>query len=277
MNFSKYKKMVPFLCIIAGSLITIVAGFVDYRNKLQEKQEQLDSEIKRSQEIQTLLSKSQDIIAKSNTIIGSQQTVIDTSKKIIGLQNELNVKNNQIQKLQNTTYDNITGGSNIPHAQFMVVSRFGLSGWVANKNKELPVRNVSMEVNASIMDFFKDTGKGYSKSNNPNAIKHYKFQIGDLSKNSQQDVFGEGDKSIYNEVMYGYSVRWLNGFYTGSIVVKLNNAGDYEVTQNQIDSYSEGLDLKGVVLVNGKNETTIIPLNKNQGKPVKTQVIDLKD
>lgn len=114
MALSKLKNMIPFICIVVGSLGAIIAGFVDYRNKLAEKEEQVKIERKRADDSQKLLQKTNEIIESNNNIITSQQSVIDTTSKIIALQNEINEKNNKIQELQDKTLNTIKGTSEPP-------------------------------------------------------------------------------------------------------------------------------------------------------------------
>ncbi|SDI35749.1 DUF349 domain-containing protein [Mucilaginibacter gossypii] len=242
--------MIPLIFIIIGSIVTVTAAFFDYRQKLNDKQEELDNEIKRNLEYQNLLSKSNDIIQKSNKIIESQQTVIDSSNKIIDLQNQLSERNDKIQDLQSSTLNEITGGKSIPKL-FILPTPINIFIKVAN-DTDVPIRNISIQVTRIIDDYFTTDSAGVSNSNNTDAWKDWIFDVRDLSAQSERIVFQHENEKKYNDVSYIYKVSWLTGFYEGSFSIK-SAQNSMRLSDSHINHFTKGLDLKKTVYVGGVN------------------------
>jgi len=240
--------MIPFVCIILGSIITVVAAFFDYRQKLEDQKEQLDNEIKRNQEYQNLLGKSNALMEKSNNIITTQQTVIDTSKKIIDLQNQLNLKNEEIQKLQENTLNNITGGKNIPILYIKATgSEFLLK--IIN-DSDLPLRGVSVEYVKIIHDLFTPSGNRTS-SGPPNATQDQKKVIGDMAIRSSDIVTNESLGDGYKHITYIYVVKWLLGSYKGQFEI-LDDKKTVQVKNSYVIAYKPQIDISESIMINGE-------------------------
>jgi len=220
--------MIPFLCIIAGSLITVVAAFFDYRQKLSDKQDQLDTEIKRSTEYQ-------NVIRKSNQIITTQQTVIDTSKKIIELQNSLSDANHKIVDLQNSTINQLTGGESKPFINIFINSINGPVDFIISNHHKYTIHSCSFE----IMDMYSNIQTIIDqKEENHSMSFTSKDKIIDPNKHI---LLGEIPPSLKNTcyrgtfptnaifLSYVFNLRWLNGFFTGSFNLKKDN-GTYSLT-----------------------------------------------
>jgi cell division protein FtsL len=225
------RQMITFIFIIAGSLITVVAAFFEYKNNIAEKQQELKIERKRTTEYET--------------IINEQRTVIDTTQKIIELQNELNKKNDEIQKLQNITINNITGGKNIPKLIIAIGGGHFINVRILN-DSEFPVRNVNITFSRVIEDMFVG-----SQSSNPESIKNFSYNLGDISIGGHTLFINDYYINVFDKLSYWYEVRWQNGIYYCSITVangkKLN---EFEI-ESEVIEVTKGFDLKNAVMVNG--------------------------
>lgn len=237
--------MIPTLCIIFGSLVTIIAAIYNYK-------EQLDAEIKRNGEYQNLLS-------KSNSIITTQQSVIDSSNRIIELQNQLSEKNDKIQDLQNNTLNIVTGGENVPKLVF-IASNKGIVGKVINDGK-FPVRTLSIEFEQITFDYFIPDGPGSSRADSPDARKFNSYIIGDLPVNAEKHLMNEFFPKQLNDILYIYTVNWLNGHYRGGFKIKTDNNGKIEIVDNNLSIYKKGLKLYNAVKIDD-TYASVIPFEK---------------
>lgn len=227
--------MITLVCVCIGAIITMIAAVVDYRNKLKEEKESLDNERKKSREYI-------NIINKSNKIIESQRSVIDTTNKIIDLQNELNEKNQIIYDLQNKTFDNITGGKNVP-SLYIIASDTEIACKVKNEGN-LPIRNVSVTFNRVINDYMDNNG---GSSTHPNVLKQYSKDFDDLQITGNKLFFEEKFEKKFDNIICYYEVKWENGYYIGGFKIK-----DGIITEQSITIFSDGFDLKKSVWINGK-------------------------
>lgn len=242
MKFKIKKQMISFICILIGSLITIIAAFFEYKNKLEEKEESLKIEQKRNAEYES-------IIRKNNDIIIGQTVAINASSKIIELQNELNQKNNQLQKLQNITLNAISGGKSVPKI-LIIVTSFGMRFNIIN-DSNLPVRNVTIGVKRRVYDYYLDRNTlGPQIPNSKDAIKNVEFSVGDLQINSNREIYNEEFIKQYYDFLYTYKVKWENGYYISEFNFKVVN-NKYIIENQNISVYSEGLNLKKASSVNG--------------------------
>lgn len=236
----RYKLMAPFIFVVIGSLVTIIAAFVEYRNKIKEAEEN-------AQQYAALLKQTNEILKKNQAIIASQGTVIETTQKIISLEEELKEKNAEIARIQANTLDQVTGGSNIPHLKLIPMGN-SIAGSIKNLSDQLPVRNITFYLNEMFMDEFVDNGNGTRTSNSPNAQKEQTLIIGDLGVKSNSPLIENKYPKIYKEIMYWYTVRWLNGFYTGVFTATVDN-GVVKLIDNRLLNYSKGLDLRDAVII----------------------------
>lgn len=241
------KEMLPFIFILLGSFIAVIAAFYDYKNKLEEKEESLRTEKKRNLEYE-------NIIGKNNEVILGQRAVIDNSTKIIELQNQLAEKNNQIHELQDVTLKTISGGNGIPKL------RISLSGVsihinIINENK-FPVRNVSIQLEKVVFDYYVENGPESRIAIDDRAAKDITFKVGDLQIDSKEELHSERFEKEYFDYMYIYRVTWQNGNYTGGFKYK-NKDGKVEITDSNVTIYSSGLNLEEAVRVNGEYSKVI--------------------
>lgn len=241
--------MIPFILIIITSSIAVIAGYVDFQSKLKDQKEQTEKERKRSEESENLLKKSNDILSKTTDIITSQHTVIDTSKKIIELQNELNRKNLELQSLQNSTLEKITGGKSVPQLQFIVAAGVSIYIKVAN-DTNLPIRNVVVKLTRVVNDFFdKVTPDGNKTTDNPDAVKDWTYDMGDLSVKSEKFIADERFPMTLDSYHYTFEVRWLNGSYHGGFSIT-DGKGKWKVADGSIGQHTEGFDCSKAAQIN---------------------------
>lgn len=256
--------MLTLICVIVGCIITIIAAFADYNSKLDDSKEQLELEQKRNAEYKTIIEKSNNILTNSNTLIESQKTVIDTAAEIIKLQNELSEKNNIIQKLQNETFENLTGGKGVPRLRIFA---FG-SKIFANiiNDTKYPIKNVEVTVEKMVHDYLipSPDGNGGSTSN-PDAYSEYLISIGDMQNKKSKRLMDVSFIKEYFDYYYIFRVTWQNGYYTGGFHFKKGDDGLPIITDNHITIYSEGLDLNHKMSVNDKF-ARVIPYHPNDDK-----------
>jgi hypothetical protein len=263
MSKEKIKSMIPLLCIITGSLITVIAAFCDYKQKLTDKQEQLirERKRKRSDEYSKIIEKSNDILQKNNVIITKQETVIGSSKKIIDLQNELSKKNDLVQELQNNTLNNITGGNNIPRLWIQLVGGKYIHAEVVNYG-EFPLRNVTVQLSQLFLDdIHMPNAEDFSDISDESAKSDSSFKIGDIPLNSNSVFISSQYTTQKNRVHYYYEVRWLNGSYSGEAISVVDSAGKVTFKRNNIYQYSKGLNLERVVQFN-QSPAVVLPQKK---------------
>jgi cell division protein FtsL len=172
------KNMITFICICIGAIITIIAAFVDYRNKLAEERQNLIKERQRSDEYK-------NIVNKSNNIIESQRSVINATEKITQLQTELDLKNKKIQELQNQTLDNITGGES--YSMLLITY----------ENKENTLGRLSFELGP----------------NCKHPLQHVQSRIVDLNDNSVEFNFDVIQKTTFSiGTIEPHQISVLNSF-----------------------------------------------------------------
>ncbi len=191
------------------------------------------------------------LLNRSDDIIKTQQTVLE-------LQNELNKKNKKIQELQNRTLNNVTGGESVPTLKFSVRGPIGIRIDISNLT-EFPIRNISIQLDRIVRDYFTYDSNGTGHSDSPNAYKSIDLDIGDLPINFTKTIYDEVYPERIDNFDYLYRVRWLNGYYSGKFkVVKAQNR-DFEITDDIIQYYSKGSDCNKAVYINGKLSPTELP------------------
>ncbi len=116
--------MITLICLIGVSILTIFVAVFDFQEKQEESKKALKDEIKRSEETQEQLRKSNSIIEENKKIMESQQIVFSNTMTVIELQNELNKKNAEIHELQKNVLNNLIGNKNLP----LIVIGKGKSG-----------------------------------------------------------------------------------------------------------------------------------------------------
>lgn len=219
--------MLTLICVSVISVVTIIAALIDYRNKLDDKQEQLNTERKRADEYKNIIEKSNSILVKTNTILE---------------------KNIELQKIQTETLQNVTGNG-IPKL-YIVVTGVNIHINIIN-DEDYPVKNVEVKLERVTYDYFvPDKDGNGSRSENPNAFVEKEIKFGDLQNKKTKSLYEERFPFEYKDFLYIYRVTWQNGNYTGGFHYK--NKEQAEITDQNITMYSDNLDLKDAVWINGE-------------------------
>lgn len=246
--------MLILIFLIITNILTISTAIIDFKDKQEESENNLENERKRSKQAQEQLKKSNSIIEKSNSIIEenkkimeSQQKVFTNTMTVIELQNELNKKNEEIHELQKNVLNNVTGGKSVPQLRIILAGGRGIIAHVINKNN-LPVRNVSI----TLIRFIYDTAEQideYTHKMDSNSVKEYNFKIGDLPVDFKTQILEESYTKPFKNFYYRYRVNWQNGYYEGHFSVDDGDKIPYQISNSKIVQYSEGFDLKKAVIV----------------------------
>ena len=219
--------MLTLICVSVISIITIIAAFIDYRNKLNDKQEQLNTERKRADQYKNIIEKSNSILVKTNTILE---------------------KNIELQKIQTETLQNVIGNG-IPKL-YIVVTGVNIHINIIN-DEDYPVKNVEVKLERVTYDYFvPDKDGNGSRSENPNAFVEKEIKFGDLQNKKTKSLYEERFPFEYKDFLYIYRVTWQNGNYTGGFHYK--NKEKAEITDQNITMYSDNMDLKDAVWINGE-------------------------
>jgi hypothetical protein len=234
------KEMTSFIFILIGSLITIIAAFYEYKNKLVEKEEQIKTEVKRNEEYQN--------------IIFSQRVVMDTSNRIIELQNELNEKNIKIQKLQDATLNYISGATKIPKLKITVDGLFIIMSMQNDDN--LVIKNVSVNLERIIYDYYDLEGPASGYPNNQGAIKQFKLPPEDLEANKGGEIYKEKFNEELKNFSYKYNVKWENGSYSGEFHYKKTKES-FDVESQITSPFINEFNLSHAVLINNVPSSVI--------------------
>lgn len=184
------------------------------------------------------------LLNHSDDIIKTQQTVLE-------LQKEINEKNKKIQELQNETLNNVTGGKSVPTLKFRVRGPIGISIAISNLTG-FPIRNISIQFDRIVQDYFTYDSSGTGHSDNPYAYKSIDLDIGDLPIDFTKTIYDEVYPERIDNFEYLYRVRWLNGYYSGKFMVVKAKNRDFKITDNVVQYYSKGSDCNKAVYINGE-------------------------
>lgn len=256
--------MIPFIFIVIGSVVAVIAAFFDYKQKIADQQEELYKERQRNCEYQNIISKSNDIIANNNEIIKGQVKVIDTTHKIAELQAENLEKSKELSQqyhknaeLQKELNNYVTGGETKPTVLIQCYKRpfnqigegYQINVDIENKGK-YPLQNVVCTVNdvscvatQKYVRQFRSLGgwigdrEALKAGETPEV--EFNSNIGTLAPGSRFPIFTGVYKKLYSNMEPGFTVkvRWNNGdlayYFHGKIINdKLFDDGTSEIVFN---------------------------------------------
>lgn len=258
MKFS--RQMISLVAIVITSLIAVISGYYDYKEKLSDKQGALDNERKRNDEYKNVIENTTTIIDSSKHIIGTQRKVIDQTEKIAQLQAVISNKNLQIIKLQGETLNNLTGGKNFPKLEFDV-SGVGASCFVIN-DSDFPIRSLNIEIDQII--------QAHVSPISQNSYR-FPFDLKDIPSHTRQLFFVNNYQNIYPKVIYFLKITWLTGYYSGYIAATSDTLNS-KTTVGASASYSKQFKFKNLIKVNDKyaKQGVMVP-PKHRPPGMKTQ------
>ncbi len=213
-----------FLLVLLGAVLTVFGALWENKDKLVEKQKSLDNEITRNKEYVS-------IIKKSDSMLQKQHDVIHKSNTIIGLQNELKNANQKIITLQNSTMNQITGGSSLPFLKIVIApmnSYYGQTIFFISNIGKFTIHSTSFDIidfNDNIKEIISQTGEegdfslNSTSKNNVNDLNKL-ANIGEIPPTFESKIYeGTFPRSI-KYLSYTFNLRWLNGYYTGTFLLK---------------------------------------------------------
>lgn len=247
--------MIGLIFVIIGAIATIGgAVYTEYQQREKDKEDLL------------LQQRRNDEYAN---IIARQDKTIDQAKEIIDLQGKLQVANEKIMELQNSTINTITGGDSKPilliEAEKAILTTgklnecYLLSFSIKNSGEKYPLKNVKL----SMVDFVGSAMRKYLKIEK--AGNGFKYEVGDFMPKHVTEL-----KMNHDFTLGKVGVKQENYFYRTSFqnIAGANYGAPF--TNYQISVNTENLDFDYIIypkIEDGKLKIEKVDLKEN-GTPI---------
>lgn len=239
---TKLALTILFIIVCAGSIGT--CHFSKIANTEKVKKDSLLNVIHSIQKVQ--LDSTKLSLKKSYQLIDSSSKLLDAQTKLLKAQQELNTAYFTISKLQNSLYNEVTGGNAMPH----VIPNGYQENFITFTLLNSGLYSVN-DVVISFTDNFdlkRDFGENYldiiGKLGIEGIQKYARsFQTWSISPNSAIPFYSKQIPSSWANLYFHVNVFWKHGAYTWNVTYRRNEKKEFRLTDSHYYDMKTGKEI----------------------------------
>ncbi|UPT69712.1 MAG: hypothetical protein M0D53_11155 [Flavobacterium sp. JAD_PAG50586_2] len=235
METKDYLIVIIIIVLALGAGLYSAYQYIDGVKKDKENKERSDQLIDAQEKA---LHATEQISEAQEKALQATSELKDEQRKTIIKAEELIAAQNKISELQDETLKQITGGNAVPKLSVFATERNVQIRLLNDENYS--IRNVRVVYDIYLQD-----------AEPPNRVKIRDFHPGDLLIKSSEFINNETFADS-NDYICNIWVAWLNGVYRARFHFKKDDAGNINFTEFDVNMYTEGLDMRNALEVNGK-------------------------